>query len=71
MSPRAQIHSAIQGAPNAWEPKRANWPYFNVNERAGQFYKGGPLQGNETFEDRSPNGLKNIDDLTLKQNMYR
>ena len=30
----------------------------------------GPLQGDETGQDRSLNGFKNIDDLALKQNMY-
>ena len=27
------------------------------------------MQGDEKVEDRSPNGLKNINDLALKQNM--
>ena len=41
------------------------------NERAGQVHKAGPLQSDETVEDQSQNGPKNIDDLALKQNMYR
>ena len=29
-----------------------------------------PLQGNDTVEGTSPNGLRTIDNLALKQNMY-
>ena len=35
------------------------------------FYKGSLLQGDETVEEKNPNGPRNIDDLALKQNMYR
>ena len=37
-----------------------------LNEHAG-----GILQADETVKDISPNGPKNVDDLALKQNMYR
>ena len=29
------------------------------------------MKGDETVEDISPNGLKSMDDLALKQNLYR
>ena len=34
--------------------------------QGSQFLGGVSLQGDETVEDTSPNGLKNIDDLALK-----
>ena len=43
-----------------------------LNERARQFNKAFYwMQGDKKVEDISPNGLKNIDGLALKQNMYR
>ena len=41
-----------------------------LNERTGHFYKAVHCKGDETDENKSPNGLKNIDDLALK-GMYR
>ena len=45
--------------------------YFNVECARRAVQKGGPLQVDETIENRSTIGLKNIDDWALKQNMYR
>ena len=57
--------------PKARKAKRASWPYFNVEWARRAISCGGSLQDDETVEDRNPNGLKSIDDLALKQNMYR
>ena len=38
-----------------------------LHERATKF---GPLQSDKTVEDRKPNGLKNMDDLAIKQDIY-
>ena len=57
-----------QGAPKGWQAKQAY--LLSLIEHAGHFCKDS-FQGDETVEDRNPNGLKNIDDLALKQNMCR
>ena len=46
---------------------------IGLNYRVGHFCKVSTAtpQGDVTVEDRGPNGLENIDDLALKQNILR
>ena len=41
-----------------------------LNERAGQFYKGVHCKVTGDVKTEGPNGLKNIDGLAIKQNLY-
>ena len=54
-----------------WEEKRANWPYYMLNVRAGPFFKRWSVHCNVTRQLKTEARIGLKTDLALHQNMYR